>query len=83
MTTMTLTGKGQFTLNKLLLKHLGIKPGEKVLIRKLSDGSLKIEAERNQIDISSLAGLLRTNVSLSNEELENAIRKSYTKQEPI
>jgi len=28
-TAMTLTSKGQFTFNKHLMAHLGIKPGKK------------------------------------------------------
>lgn len=41
MTTLTITAKGQITLNKALLRHLGLAPGDKLEIaeqpgRKLS-----------------------------------------------
>jgi antitoxin PrlF len=77
MTTMTLTAKGQFTLNKQLMEHVGVKVGDKVIVKKQIDGSLKIEAEKNQIDILSLAGSLKTNIQLTDEALDAAISQSY------
>jgi len=77
MQTMTLTAKGQFTFDQRLLHHLGVKAGEKVLVKMLPDGSLKIEAEKNQGDILSLAGSLKSRVRLSDEQLQEAIRQSY------
>jgi len=38
MGTLTVTAKGQVTLRKDLLRHLGIEPGEQVAIEKLPDG---------------------------------------------
>lgn len=43
MTTLTITAKGQITLNKGLLRHLGLKPGDKLEVaaepnRRLSVG---------------------------------------------
>ena len=32
MDTLTVTAKGQVTLRKELLKHLGVRPGEKIVI---------------------------------------------------
>ena len=77
MQTMTLTARGQVTFNEHLLHHLGVKAGEKVLVKMLPDGSLKIEAEKNQIDILSLAGSLKGNVRLTDDQLQEAIRQSY------
>lgn len=76
-TAMTLTAKGQFTLNKPLLEHLGIKAGEKVIIKKLPNGSVNLEAEKNQIDILSLAGIAKTDIRLTDDELDESIRQSY------
>lgn len=76
-TAMTLTAKGQFTFNKSLMEHLGIKAGEKIIVKKLPDGSLKVEAAKKQIDILSLAGSLKTNVQLTDDELQQAIQHSY------
>lgn len=38
MTTLTVTAKGQVTLRKDILKHLGVHPGEKITLDKLPDG---------------------------------------------
>jgi AbrB family looped-hinge helix DNA binding protein len=35
MSTLTVTSKGQVTLRKDLLDHLGIRPGEKLVVQKL------------------------------------------------
>jgi hypothetical protein len=35
MSTLTVTAKGQVTLRKDLLKHLGVQPGEKITIDKI------------------------------------------------
>ena len=41
MSTLTVTAKGQVTLRKDLLQHLGVQPGEKVVVEgpeNLKDG---------------------------------------------
>jgi len=48
-----------------------------VIIKKLPDASLKIEAEKSQIDILSLAGSIKTNIHATDEEIQEAIRKGY------
>jgi len=35
MSTLTVTAKGQVTLRKDLLKHLGVNPGEKITVDKI------------------------------------------------
>ncbi|WP_265257616.1 hypothetical protein [Verminephrobacter aporrectodeae] len=77
MTEITLTTKGQFTFNQQLLDHLGVKSGEKVLVKKLPDGSLKIEAEKNQIDILSLSGSIQSDIQATDAKLQDSIRQSY------
>ena len=46
MSTLTVTAKGQVTLRKDLLKHLGVQPGEKIMVDKLPDGRIEIKAPR-------------------------------------
>ena len=46
MTTLTVTAKGQVTLRKDLLKHLGVRPGEKITVEKLPDGRIEVRAAR-------------------------------------
>ncbi len=56
--TLTVTSKGQVTLRKDLLKHLGIGPGEKIVVDKLPDGRIQVKAAPTG-DISKVFGLLK------------------------
>ena len=44
MSTLTVTAKGQITLRADLLKHLGVRPGEKIDVEKLPDGRIEVKA---------------------------------------
>ena len=44
MITLTVTTKGQVTLRKDLLEHLGVHPGEKITVDKLPDGRIEVRA---------------------------------------
>lgn len=46
MTSQSVTAKGQVTLKRDLLRHLGIKPGERVSFEKLPGGELRVRAAR-------------------------------------
>jgi len=46
MSTLTVTAKGQVTLRKDLLEHLGVHPGEKIAVEKLPDGRIEVKAAR-------------------------------------
>ncbi len=46
MASLTVTAKGQVTLKRDLLQHLGIKPGERVDFEKLPGGELRVRAAR-------------------------------------
>nr|WP_255468553.1 AbrB/MazE/SpoVT family DNA-binding domain-containing protein [Reyranella sp. CPCC 100927] len=46
MSTLTVSAKGQVTLRKDVLKHLGVQPGEKIIVE--NGPSLSIE-EMNKI----------------------------------
>jgi antitoxin component of MazEF toxin-antitoxin module len=77
MDLMTLTAKGQCTFRKQLLEHMGVKPGEKLVVQKLSDGSLKIQAKAREIPLSELQGCIETLISASDDEITEAIAKGY------
>src|SRR6202008_1087518 len=59
MTTLTVTAKGQVTLRKDLLKHLGVHPGEKVTVDKLPDGRIEMKALRPTGSISDVFDFLK------------------------
>ena len=46
MNALTVTAKGQVTLRKDLLKHLGVQPGEKIAVDRLPDGRIEMKAAR-------------------------------------
>ena len=59
MATLTVTTKGQVTLRKDLLQHLGVRPGEKIAIDKLPDGRIEVKAARPAGRISDAFGYLK------------------------
>ena len=42
MTTLTITAKGQITLNKALLRHLGLKPGDRLEVAERAGRTLSV-----------------------------------------
>ncbi len=59
MSTLTVTAKGQVTLRKELLEHLGVQPGDKIDVDKLPDGRIEVKAARPKARISDVFGLLK------------------------
>lgn len=58
MNALTITSKGQVTLKKDLLKHLGLGPGDKVNVALLPDGRAELRAAVPQGSIDGFVGLL-------------------------
>jgi AbrB family looped-hinge helix DNA binding protein len=58
MKTLTVTERGQVTLRKDVLQHLGIRPGEKIEWEKQPDGTIILRAARPLGKIDSFVGLL-------------------------
>ncbi|GAA4666650.1 AbrB/MazE/SpoVT family DNA-binding domain-containing protein [Bartonella pachyuromydis] len=56
MPSLIITAKGQITLKRDLLQHLGVKPGEKIDVDKLPDGELRIKASQPTRTIESFIG---------------------------
>ena len=71
MTSLTITTKGQVTLRKELLRHLGVRPGEKIEVDKLPDGRIEMRAARPAGRISDVFDFLKrkNGPSLSIEEI--------------
>ena len=55
---MAVTMKGQITLKRDLLQHLGISPGERIDFDKLPGGELRIRAAKPDGVIDSFLGVL-------------------------
>jgi bifunctional DNA-binding transcriptional regulator/antitoxin component of YhaV-PrlF toxin-antitoxin module len=79
MSTHTVTAKGQVTLSKDLLMHLGVHPGEKIDVDKLPDGQIAMKASRPAGKISDAFGFLRRKdgPSLSIEEMNKIIARGW------
>jgi AbrB family looped-hinge helix DNA binding protein len=79
MSTITVTAKGQVTLGKDLLKHLGVHPGEKITLNKLPDGRIEMKAARPSGKISGAFGFLKRKdgPSLSVEEINKAAARGW------
>lgn len=44
MPVLTITAKGQVTLRKEILSHLGVRPGQQVLVDKAGKGRIEVKA---------------------------------------
>ena len=79
MTTLTVTARGQVTLRKDVLQHLGIRPGEKIELDLLPDGRGILKAARLSGTIDGFVGLLagRTNKVATIEEINAAIAQGW------
>ncbi len=55
-TTLTVTAKGQVTLRKDILRHLGVVPGQKVEIDLLPNGRAELRAVKPAGSIENFIG---------------------------
>jgi AbrB family looped-hinge helix DNA binding protein len=79
MSILTVTAKGQVTLRKDVLEHLGVHPGEKITVNKLPDGKIEVKAARPTGKISDVFGLLKKKggPSLSIEEMNEIAARGW------
>jgi hypothetical protein len=79
MSTLTITAKGQVTLRKDLLLHLGVGPGERVVVNKLPDGRIEVKAARPTGKISDVFDYLKKEnaPSLSIDEMNRIAARSW------
>jgi bifunctional DNA-binding transcriptional regulator/antitoxin component of YhaV-PrlF toxin-antitoxin module len=72
---LTVTAKGQVTLRRAVLKHLGVTPGAKVSVSLLENGRVELVAAAARDDIKSLRGALQRSGQrpVSLEEMQEAI----------
>jgi bifunctional DNA-binding transcriptional regulator/antitoxin component of YhaV-PrlF toxin-antitoxin module len=79
MTTLTVTAKGQVTLRKELLQHMGVRPGEKITVDKLPDGRIAVRAARPTGRISDAFDFLKRENGpfLSIEEMNEIVARGW------
>ena len=81
MYDLTLTRNGQFTVNKSLMEHIGVKPGDPVSVRPMADGSFLVMARNKKRPLSEMRGAFRHIFEdvqpLSLEDIDKAILEGY------
>ena len=77
--TLAVTAKGQVTLRKELLKHLGVGPGDKVELSLLPDRKVEIHAAKPAGSWDRLFGMLagKTTKVATLEELTEAAQQGW------
>jgi bifunctional DNA-binding transcriptional regulator/antitoxin component of YhaV-PrlF toxin-antitoxin module len=79
MTILTVTSKGQVTLKKDVLQHLGVKPGGKIAVDMLPDGKATLRGMPPKKGIESVFGLLAhpDNPVLTIEEIKKITEDAW------
>jgi len=79
MSTLSVTAKGQITLRKDMLRHLGVHPGDKIVMSKLLDGRIEVRAARPAGQISDVFNFLKKHdgSSLSTEEINKIAARGW------
>ncbi|HFH3086220.1 TPA: AbrB/MazE/SpoVT family DNA-binding domain-containing protein [Pseudomonas aeruginosa] len=84
MASQAVTVKGQVTLKRDLLQHLGIKPGERIDFEKLPGGELRVRAARptGTIDgfLHALDGKVKMKKPLTIEEMNDIAAAGWAGQ---
>lgn len=81
MTTLTVTERGQVTFRKDVLKHLGIRPGDKIRLDLLPGGRAELSADKPEGSWRELSGMLKGKTNgarLSIDALNDAIADAST-----
>lgn len=83
MAIVSTTSRGQVTLRKEILHHVGIKPGEKLEIDLLPGGEFRGRAVRKKHSIAEIAGCLKGKTNgarLTIEEMDEAIGEAVVEE---
>jgi len=79
VSTLTVTSKGQITLRKDILQHLGAHAGSKLEIDKLPDGGIKLTQRPAKGKIADFCGFLKREGqrTVSIEEMNEIIAQGW------
>jgi bifunctional DNA-binding transcriptional regulator/antitoxin component of YhaV-PrlF toxin-antitoxin module len=74
---LTLTRNGQFTVNKSLMEHIGVKLGDPIAVRPMPDGSFSVTVRKKKRPLKEMRGAFRHIFGkvepVSLEDIEKAI----------
>lgn len=79
MNALTISTKGQITLRKELLQHLGVHPGDRISFEKMPGGEVRIRAVRPSGKLDGFFGSLRRDgqAPISVEDMNEAIAEGW------
>ena len=77
MTTTTIIDNGQITVPKEILQVLHLQTGDTVDMETMPDGSIRIFPKT--LNASDVAGMLKTNVHSTIEEMDEAVAEAFRK----
>ena len=79
MASLTVTAKGQVTLRKDVLRHLGVKPGDKIEIDLLPDNKVSIRPRKAGAPLDSFVGCMKSphGPVLSLDEIKALIEEGW------
>ena len=76
--TLTVTAKGQITLRKEVLAHLGVRPGDKVDVDLLANGRMQLKPKKGTSPAALFGMLVRPDgPCLSIEEMNEAAASGW------
>ena len=75
MAKLTVTSRGQVTLRKEFLEHIGVRPGDQIALSKTMNGKLTLERTKPTGSWDDFIGCLagKTNVHLTIDEINEGI----------
>jgi len=79
MSKLTITSKGQVTLRKDLLQHLGVRAGQQIDVEKLPDGRIEVRGVGAKRDIREFFGSLKRpdGPKLTIDEIKEATERAW------
>lgn len=82
MARLTVTARGQVTFRREVLRHFGVKPGEKIELDLLPNGQGVVRAARPTGSIDDFLGILsrRTSKVATIEEMNEAAARGWAGQ---
>jgi bifunctional DNA-binding transcriptional regulator/antitoxin component of YhaV-PrlF toxin-antitoxin module len=82
MATLTITAKGQVTLKREVLRHLGLRPGDRVEVELLPGAEARVRAERPALSWSDLRGRHPNprDVHLTVDEMNEVIARGWASE---
>ena len=79
--TLTVTSKGQITLRKEVLAHLGVRPGDKLEVDLLGNKRLQLRSKRGTSAAAVFGMLVKPQTPLSLEEMSESAAAGWAGEE--